>query len=336
MKKQFYYLLVVIAFFILSIYSCKKDELQSKAKIDSSQIAARGGDCFDGINRDCGLLMFNSLEHFQSVYECLEDELEAHCDAMENANANLSDEDYNDLIESTGWDESQPLADFEATASHRSYRMEMENAEDLWLANGATGPHPDESAITDDEILATILSSTRGFIIGNVLYYYGETGTLYTLEDYTCQALTALQADPVQAMATFSKISIWAGPQTGSCENWDKDDGVNNYSIGRKYKWHHSFKYYPWGTVIHGNAKSYKKKTFGGWKKYRTNIEINPYGDHYDYVCAEHEPYNVVKSKRRRLLHKKIVFWGELHQYLPGQPHCGFTINSGHNTSTIN
>lgn len=340
MKKVFTMFLVAV---LIVVAGCQKERLtqNSSNKNPLTHNSARDGegrDCYEGVRIVCDhILKFTDMQQFQDVYNCLDQANETWNDNFEAAHSSLSDDDYNAYCDSVGFEEDQPLIDFESALNFYSYRKYMSGLEDTWLANGAdSASDPENGDVLEDDILATMFSYDKAVMINDTIYWIDNDGTMYLVTNGDCALLAQLQADPVVVSAHNPKrITIFPTKTTNSeCRHWDGKGDWNYYASAKKYKWKTSFRYYPWGTSIKGKVKSYKKKN-GNWKKWKTDLEVNPYGTHYDYNCAESASYNVDKQKRRKKLKDKIIWWGEKHQYKSGDPRCYFRANSGSNTATI-
>lgn len=131
MKKLFTVYSTVV---LIVIAGCKKDRMTQNSSSTNQLINDRergGNDCFEGVKVVCGhILKFNDLQHFQDVYDCLEQAYETWNDDFESQHSLLSDDDYNDYCDSIGFEDDQPLIDFESALNFYSYRKYMSGLED--------------------------------------------------------------------------------------------------------------------------------------------------------------------------------------------------------------
>jgi hypothetical protein len=62
----------------------------------------------------CGsILHFNSWQEYYDCYNCLDHEFNNWCDNFEDHFSNLSEDDYNNEIETLDWNEDVPLMAYE-------------------------------------------------------------------------------------------------------------------------------------------------------------------------------------------------------------------------------
>lgn len=336
MKKLFSFCLAIT---LIGVAGCQKERLtqNSSNKNQFNSAAREGRDCYEGVEIVCDhILKFTDMQQFQDVYNCLDQAYETWNDNFESLHSSLSDDDYNAYCDSVGFEDDQPLIDFESALNFYSYRKYMSGLETTWLANGAdSASDPENGDVLEDDILATMFSYDQAVMINDTIYWIDKNGNMYEVTNGDCNLLAQLQADPAGVSANNTRITIFPTTTTNSeCRHWDGKGAWNPYATDKKYKWKMSFRYYPWGTSIKSKIKSYKKKS-GNWKKWRTGLEVTPYGTHYDYNCSESASYYTDKQKRRKKLKDKIIWWGEKHQYKTGDPRSYFSANTGSNTESI-
>lgn len=99
---------------ILALLSCQKDRLDTSAA-PSSMLQRHGSSCASGVRLACGgrILEFTDTAHYQAVYDCLEVEYQAHQDWALGQYGLLDDEAYNDILDSIGFNDDEPLEEFE-------------------------------------------------------------------------------------------------------------------------------------------------------------------------------------------------------------------------------
>ncbi|MBS1765717.1 MAG: hypothetical protein JSS90_12210 [Bacteroidetes bacterium] len=339
---------MVLAIALIVVVGCQKERLtQNSSNTNQLTNAREGGgkDCFEGVKVVCDhILAFTDMQQFQDVYDCLDQAYETWNDDFESAHSSLSDDDYNDYCDSVGFEDDQPLIDFESSLNFYSYRKYMNGLEDTWLANGAdSASDPDNNDVLDDDILATMFSYDQAVMINDTIYWIDKkTGNIYGVTNSDCNLLAQLQANPAgvaanngAATANSSKVIMFPTTNGSECNQWGGKSNWHPYSSDKKYKWTASFKFLPWSsTNIKGKIKSYKKKN-GHWKKYRTGVEVHITGIYYDYQCSQNSTYDKDKAKRRKKLKAKIINWGEKDQYKSGDPNYYFRANSAYNIETL-
>jgi hypothetical protein len=339
LKQHFMY--VFVFSFLLS--SCQKEDniiKSSDNKMFSSNREWR--DCLTNVRIGCDhILKFSDMTHFQAVYNCLEQAYETWNDNFENQYSYITDDDdYGDLADSLGFDEEQPLKDFEAYLHFYSYRRKMEILENQWIANGLDpASDPEIFDILEDPVLMTLFSHDGAVIINDTIYWIDKWGNMYQINNGDCELLVKLQGDST-LLSSDPNISLFSHSSGYDNCKYDKDKaGENPYVTGsKKYFWKTSFRYHPWGTSIKGKMRHYLKKS-GSWRKRPAKLTVNPYGIHYDYQCDQSANYNDSKQKRKRKLRNGIMFWGEKHHFKSGDPKCYFKAehksDSGSNTAVL-
>jgi len=102
---------------------------------------------------------------------------------------------YDQMIESLGWDEEQPLAEYEAHFTNfYSLRKHINQLLESYLAIDAPDPenHPELHPI-DDEVERSLYNSFGQIIIGNILLDYEPNGAYFIVEDPSCEIIIKLQ-----------------------------------------------------------------------------------------------------------------------------------------------
>jgi hypothetical protein len=181
-----------------------------------------------------------------------------------------------------------------------------------------------------DPVLATLLSSSHAFIIGNDLYWYDDTGKLYIVAGADCDDFDELVRDPGAAVANNENISQWAPATVGVCkyENGVFNDVFyphpsDNYSYG----WLQYFSVQPFGTIVGGQVSSFKIKFLKGWKRWRTEQRVENYGLYFDGDCNFERPYQLQAGRRCQFLPVFEYNWNLIYNYQTLNPTTDFTIN---------
>jgi hypothetical protein len=319
-------LLLLFSFTIVIFHSCQREK-ELDDPTDPEPALAIGSGCTPKITLVCGsVLRFGSQTHFDNTYNCLEAEYEAHCDAFELANAGLTEDQYNDLIDATGWNEEQTLMAFEsAFPGYFSLRKLIEGQMDIFLENTVLDEanNPDDHYI-DDDIERAMYNKFGQVVIGTILYDYEPDGAHFEVTNPSCSQILALQANPA-GMIGQPGISYFPPPPydlrrdiippAGTlCANEysyknHKDDCMSN----RRFKYRLKFKSHPSNAVAKAKVRAFKKKSNGKYKRWRTKMAIgvdvhfryfNSYEiDYcrYGYHDNESKPYKRRHSRRVKL-----------------------------------
>lgn len=141
--------------------SCRKEPVTQNGSSSEGGLMTKDADCWSGVEVTCfGILAFQDTQRFQEVYDCLNNAYETWNDDFEATYGNLSEDDYEAMAISLGFDEDQPLIDFENHFGTSSYRRQLEAAIAVWEANGgAPADHPGNDDLIGDPILAAMMNT---------------------------------------------------------------------------------------------------------------------------------------------------------------------------------
>lgn len=177
----------------LSLVSCEKDQ-----NGQSDELAAKGSELqqkncefepyglyFDnGISSGCSnnMMHFPSWEAFEDMVDNLEQQVEDHEDSFVIPNDALSEDDLNDLEESSGFESDLPLIEYENSNEFCSLRAVERAAEDAWLfASNQPGWSWDdyiEDSLISDPYEQTLYNPQHEIMICGKIYKEMEDGLL--------------------------------------------------------------------------------------------------------------------------------------------------------------
>lgn len=204
--------------------------------------------------------------------------IEDYNDAFDQQTANMTDLEADDYADEIGFDEDQPLTDFEKDLKFCSLRQHIIELEDAWLDQQGDGAwnlntSPDEYYI-DDETERALLSLGSEFIVGDCKTGY----TLYKMYDWgyvsfpitdigtTTNVLTALNnitnptqqpfnilgatqnqvtdilasQEPIRYTLTVTVPPVQSQPS--SCKENAKEKGEEIFSSDRRIRWKNKFR----------------------------------------------------------------------------------------------
>ena len=286
------------------LYSCtselETESQQLNSKQNSAQLASRESSCEfftsavestiipgvkavnldNGISTTCdnNILIFPTLQDYENSILKLDQMIEDHNDAFDQQTANMTDVEADDYADAIGFDEDQPLTDFEKELHFCSLRQHIIGLEVAWLDQQGDGAwnlntSPDEYYI-DDETERALLSLGSEFIVGDCKIGY----TLYKMYDWgyvsfpitdigtTTTVLTALNniTNPTQQPfniggATQAQVTDVLAPhepinytltvtvppiqsQPSSCKENAKEKGEEIFSSDRRIRWKNKFR----------------------------------------------------------------------------------------------
>lgn len=257
-----------------------------------------------------GMLAFNSLADVEKAMDYLEYKYEQYDDAFLAQNPGLTDDQYDALEESIGYNDDLPYIDFENQYGLSSKRAQISGAEDNWLEiNGDdTTQDPDSGFVPDDEF-RTIVNRYGELRVGSTYYVFNDDGTYYEGGAQFYSEIVALrtikQNDPLPLHIIKHENSTVLAIPPPNCKSGKKSGG---YQRNGNWRFKHvtSIWNFPWGGRIIGKTKSHKKNSNGKWKKRRTTIGVQVMGDIVNANCEGaaylEGPY---KEKKRRKLKSK-------------------------------
>ena len=327
-----------IAFLLtLSFNSCDKAELTqdeiTQVNKTSSQEAMKQSSMFNyiesinvnnGLNTECenNILIFPSWEVYHLTIEKLDELTENYCNAFDaNIPANISDEQYDALCESAGFDEDNILKQFEEDLAFCSLRQKINVAEDAWLdTQSETGPFvgndPDDDFI-DDETERALLNEGHEVIIGDrkkgyVIYkFIDDLGNFYQINNMDLELLQAIN-NGVVPVGNPNLVINSPKPSDVDCKKEVKEIEMEYGTVNRCKrisKIRKSLTGAIMGDIspskIKATTKGYKLKK-RKWKRRRTNITASINGINLStsgiiYVeCSKEQELLVTKSKKRR------------------------------------
>jgi len=273
---------------VVALNSCKKEVAENigqadssvttgdfgsrlnKSTIDSRSESQSCDDLLSEVELVDGMLRFNDFEHFQSVQQCLEDALEAHNQAFEDQYGYLPDNELNDLIEEIGFDEFQPLSQFEQSKSFYSLRN-MINAQVVeWLNHPELDFDNDPNDQANVSAVVQSLLNTQGKIMID--------GKVYDINDESNETGT-----PENTCVSIAKTE----------QEYTHNDHKFKLTLRLRFPWQ---RYASVQTDIH----SYQRKASGNnWRLFRTQLNVGVGGDVRDVLC-ERNTGNIPMSFRNR------------------------------------
>lgn len=296
MKKLFFYLPFSA---LLVISACKRNETDVVLLSQSpNYVTTRQGCTVEAQPFTCGsysMLHFSTQSAFDAAYTCLEQEYETYNDSFSVLYSQLSDDDYNTLIDSVGFEEEQTLIEFEQLKNHSSLRYKLRTDEDAWLAAGAnSNSYPSDHAI-EDMVYQSLLSKDGNIRIGNDLIHFASDGSLLIVSNANCSDFELAMNDPDYQSGNVIRIF---NSDTACRSFGDLSDEVV-YSSTKKYKWKVSFWNgvnisYP-GAVL----KNFRLKN-NSWKRFATRSYVKVSGQVHSLSCDTSLPFSYKEEDKRR------------------------------------
>ena len=274
------------AVLMIAIGACQKN--RPNPITGFTGFSAKASDYYDSISIQDGLLRFETRTCLISVLEELQAEVLFHHDTFTETWGHLGEDEYHAKVLELGFDEEQPLIDFENHFGLTSLRHVIRAAEEAWLdAGGDTAGDPD-SYFIPDQFIRTLLNQANEFDVSDTIYKLVEHGwfAVHTGGYTTLVALRAwldsVESDQVPLPDHLSgKVSshMWI-PINCYCLG-KKDDFAYNTAGDRKIKWEVSHICYPIvGPVARAETTNYRKRTNGNWIKTEATTYVRVWGNH--------------------------------------------------------
>lgn len=290
--------------------ACRKEQNARSDLRAQDNYGIRSSLCYHNIPQVCGgILRFDSWSQYQQIYDCLESEQEAYIDSFISAYSNLSEEEYNDLADSIGFNDAQTLIDFENFQGFDSYRRVQADYEDQWLAAGADpSTNPDQDNSFDDEIEETLRSEDGAIWIDSTIYLTDVNGDSWVIPGGSCEAL-----DSILSGLGNPLYKVLYNDGSTQCKNHQVDYlhlyyNDSNRMMAYKLRWNY------WGgsTRTVAKMKMYRRKVV--WRRNRTRIGVKVNGDYGIYSsdkCDFMGTYAKVKEPKRRRSRRVSQNWSD-------------------------
>jgi len=206
------------------------------------------------------ILSFNNTSDVNTVLNQLDADYENYNEAYENQYPNYTALQLDSLDSVNNFDELRTYRDFEGQfAAYTSQRAVLENIETTWMNNNFTGPDPDSIDYTIDNSENAICNSNYQVMIAGSTYQWTSSGLV----------VVGLQ-------------SASSNAQTGCFTNRHRKIPYFTPDQARKVEIKVAVNF----CILRGEAKgkvvSYKRKSNGGYKHSRLDLEVNAQGNIYD------------------------------------------------------
>ena len=242
---------------LVTLTSCQKDidNVQSNPSTSSSTSKksktgdlpalaySKQSDCSNGVYVANGMLVFSDANHFKTVLECLEQQVEDHNQAFENQYGYLGDDGISDVLASTKFNEFLPLVDFESgLPGFKSLRSKVEALMPAWLntPNLDINTYPRNVSVIGQE-MRTLVSENFQVKIGNDILDFSANingNSAYLASSNSCG---------------IAGISFNTKP-------FDNDNKKIVSNVGLLPAL--------FGSIVQGEAHVYRKKNNGGWNRF--------------------------------------------------------------------
>ncbi|MCU0434744.1 MAG: hypothetical protein MUC87_14920 [Bacteroidia bacterium] len=276
---QLFFLL--FAMLLPGIHSCRKEPQTLK---NGKTNLLRQSNCQIEVSSVCGntMLSFPSQAAYDYAYDCLFEEYETWNDNFDAQHANLNDEDLNDLIEATGWDEEQTLIDFENSQGLYSLRTKLRADELVWLATGTFDPLTDpNNHYVDDPVEQALLNDKGMIMIDGEIFIYREDGSIYRITNGDCNLALSVAADPASVSDPNVVVVAAAGNPDDNCKFKERNrkDTIWDSDPNKMFRWYLKFSKGATQSKACAKIVNFKRKSnTSDWRRFRTMCDVEVSG----------------------------------------------------------
>mgnify|MGYP000028711279 CR=1 FL=1 len=213
-----------------------------------------------------GILNFPDTTYLIKVLVSLDLEIQVANNLFRDQYSNLGEEAFNNMFDSLGLNEQQPLVNFENELSFTSLRSIISAEHDAWLETDGENDelNPNRHFIVDNTVRA-ILNKYGEVKIGDIYYTLTEEGYNETSD------LQTLVVERGRKISNSNKLS-------NDCKSNERSNGTEPVSSTKKFSWVVSHWTLPWGKYATAKLDNYKKKG-RRWVKYKSVSIAQVYGD---------------------------------------------------------
>ncbi len=307
--------LVVIAMALTVFNGCQKENLKPDIGNEVTSQYSLHKSLIEGVENRDGVLIIENQEAFDVLVDKLDEEDQKWNDNFGQTYEDLTEEQLDLLIETTGFSENAVFTAFEEYLSFNSLRAEIFEKQLDWLDNEELDfeNDPDNHLIFDDAA-RVLFNENCEIMIGESIYkLIPENGVVYEIVDGNFETLNVLRAENElslkSAQINLPNVIIHNEENVlkSTADLFDNCQ-ANIYRHDYKIKGEHMVKIvlsmnnYPWSHTIKAKSKHFKKKR-GRWKKRRANLKIYIGGVIRDKECsAVIRNVNLNKSRKGRKL----------------------------------
>nr|WP_314498242.1 hypothetical protein [uncultured Chryseobacterium sp.] len=248
--------------------------------VESSIISGvKGVHVDNGISTKCdnNILIFPTAQSYENAITILDQLIDSHNDNFDQNTFNMTDVEADDYADSLGFNEDQPLLDFEKDLNFCYHRNYVDTLEKDWLSQQGDGAwnlnNSPDSHYIDDETERALLSIGAEYIIGNCIdgYKYFKEFSWGTVEldiedlntlsntitslnhivypshidgpthQQVTQYLNSIKRNYKVDVKDIGAVIGQLGPLSDGCKEYAKEKGEKIFNSNRRIKWKHKF-----------------------------------------------------------------------------------------------
>lgn len=284
-------LITNIKYFILTtmvilFVSCEKEQSNSLPNNNIDNIKLIKFD--NGMKSDVTILQFSTWDHYFNTIAQLEINVDQYVNQFSSQYLSLTDDQYNNLIDSLGFNEQYPLNQFESNLNFKkSLRSVFMNLESIWLDNDslvfANAPQ-NKYPFTLEEM--TLLNEFGEVMIGIGILKVMKDGFIF-ITDGDLETLNKFNNNDKTVVNQNNVISnLKTGVDEADCKLWKFETNYFTYaSEQKKVNYHSHFHSYPSHCVSNVELTSYYKNNSGNWRRYSLNMTLENKTFFFDSDC---------------------------------------------------
>jgi len=316
--KKYFYLLCLTA---VILASCSKernaDPIAESIQTDLSGIKVISYN--EGLKSGTTMLQFTSIINYESTINILSQRMDVYDSLFNLQYGSLSEDAYNAKMDEVGYNEQQPLIDFETSLSFsNSMRQAFVTAETSWLNQSnldlATCP---KKFYPFSIVEMSLLNASGEVKIGNAILKLTKDGFLW-ITDGSFTTLSSFNNGDMSTLNLSTVVTnLNRANSSGSCDNWKSKEVANEYvTNSKKVIKHVHFHSYPWKGTSSSEITSYKKNNNGNWKKHAIDLGVANQSYFKDNDCyASVSMWSGWKHKNNKSIEKNNTSWGAFPQY---------------------
>lgn len=320
-------LFLVSVISLLFVYSCTKERTEQPTNTNVKLSTSKT------------MLEFSNPQEYDETIELLVQKMDKWNDEFVDKYSSLSDEELNQKEEELGFNDQQPLIDFENSKGFSSMRQAFFLEEEEWLNHEELDPTTDPSnKYTFSEEEMALLNKNGEVKIGKSILKLTENGYI----EFTDGDLEKLKRYNSGDMSVLSDPSVSTNidmARSSTCKAWKKRQDTDKYASNKKVTRHVHFHAYPWKGTSDSRLVSYKKRR-RHWRRFRMNLGVASQNYWYNSGDCDNvgvQAFSGWKEKNRKSLNKHFADWNAFPTYRAknGASVLGYYKYAGKNNSMI-
>jgi len=326
-----------IVFIFVVIISCKKgrNDQADNSYLSNKHTGVRLVTLSNGSKTTYTMLEFGSINIYETTFAGLKADMDNYWDAFITENERLNEDELNAKADSIGFNEQQPLIDFENNLNFtNSMRFVFTEHENAWLYNDSLDPatNPSNTYVFSHEEMA-MLNNNGEVKIGDSILILSKKGFIL-IKDGSLTTLGAIENGDSSVLDDRNVITnVNEENDKGACTSWKgRNSDPVIYASDKRVIKHVHFHSYPWKGVSSAEITSYKKKSSGGWKKWAMYMGVINQSYFRDSDCKSGpQGTSGWKIKEAKSVEQNFANWAALPAFRAenGQSVFGFYLYAG-------